>query len=871
MARYALVVGITEYENFQRLPKAATDAEAIARIMRRHHYDVTLLPRKLLNNEWVFAQDASLTCKVLGEELQNLLRKRGRHEALIYIAGHGFKATNLMGKEKGYLATSDSKRDGTNAIHINDLNDLIRESDLSSLVLLLDCCHAGFMVENKDLMQSTKIAVGHKHNYCLIAACRDFEKAREGEIHGIFTEAILKGLSPKKAIRGEINSSDLLSSTSRDLRNSGQEVIQASSGLPISILNFPDQRAVIKNFEEDIDPYRGLEAFEKGQAKFFFGRRKVVEDIRLVLDKDGFVALIGASGSGKSSVMRAGLIPWLEANGWEILDPIKPGFEPLVELRKTFLRYFKDTTKERQLKSFIEDAKTYPNGLVDIVDNLPSQTKFLLIIDQFEELLTLCPDEEEKQRFIQLITQVTRTSKSCLYIAITIRADFFRSCLEYTDLTSLLNQYLVLMPPLVREDLEEAIRKPAEILGYQFDMGLLAAIFDDVGKERGCLPLLQFTLKELWRSRDTENRLLKLEEYKKLGGVIGSLNRRANEIYQSLDQQDKIWARQLFLYLIQINANEPSTRQRQPKDEIIKLLLGHESNFQNPNKSKIENKRKKQKIEDLIDKFVQERLLVTDIDGEVVWVDLVHEALIEQWTEFSDWQQRERIRRQVELRRQPVRQKPYLEPLTTAQQELYNWIFEYIQNNDHPPSIRQMMRAMNLRSPAPIQSRLEHLKSKGYIDWGEGKARTIQIIHSASSDVPVSSSGIPILGVISTQSLTEVFPYSEIDHIDFSEILLNPNCFALEVRGQGMIDELVNHGDIAVMESILDPNSIKNGSIVAVLVENKTILRCFSRKGDKIILKSGNENQEEYPTIEFFASQVNVQGSLIGVWRSHKI
>ncbi len=201
-----------------------------------------------------------------------------------------------------------------------------------------------------------------------------------------------------------------------------------------------------------------------------------------------------------------------------------------------------------------------------------------------------------------------------------------------------------------------------------------------------------------------------------------------------------------------------------------------------------------------------------------------------------------------------------MEPLTEAQQELYDWLVDYIRANQHSPSIRQMMRAMDLKSPAPVQSRLEHLKAKGYIDWSEGKARTIRLLQA-------NSPGVPIRGAIAAGGLVEAFPDTEVEHLDFGHLQLNPRYFALRVRGLSMIDALIDDGDVVILEPAPDPKAIKNGTIVAARVEGQTTLKYYHRKGSKVTLQPGNPDTHAYPPIEVSASQLEIQGILVGVWR----
>ena len=201
-----------------------------------------------------------------------------------------------------------------------------------------------------------------------------------------------------------------------------------------------------------------------------------------------------------------------------------------------------------------------------------------------------------------------------------------------------------------------------------------------------------------------------------------------------------------------------------------------------------------------------------------------------------------------------------MEPLTEAQQQLYDWLVDYIHTSQHAPSIRQMMRAMNLRSPAPVQSRLEHLRSKGYIDWTEGKARTIRILGGAPA-------GVPVLGAITAGGLVE--PFSDtVEQLDLSPLFRQPGNFALRVIGDSMIEDLIAEGDVVIMQPVSDSDQLKNGLIVAARVEGHgTTLKHFYRKGEQVTLKPANS---KYLPIEVAANRVQVQGVLVGVWRDYE-
>ena len=195
--------------------------------------------------------------------------------------------------------------------------------------------------------------------------------------------------------------------------------------------------------------------------------------------------------------------------------------------------------------------------------------------------------------------------------------------------------------------------------------------------------------------------------------------------------------------------------------------------------------------------------------------------------------------------------------LSYAQNELYLWIKNYIKDFQHSPSIRQMMDAMGLKSPAPIQSRLKHLQEKGYISWQEGKARTLQLVEEVLD-------GIPIMGSVAAGGLIETF--SDVnENLNIAEIFKKKDVFALTVNGDSMIDACIADGDMVLMEPIKDYYSLKNGTIVTALVPGLgTTLKYFFKKGDKIFLEAANPS---YKPIELNIDEVVFQGKLLAVWR----
>ena len=196
--------------------------------------------------------------------------------------------------------------------------------------------------------------------------------------------------------------------------------------------------------------------------------------------------------------------------------------------------------------------------------------------------------------------------------------------------------------------------------------------------------------------------------------------------------------------------------------------------------------------------------------------------------------------------------------LTDAQNELFEWIKNYIKDFQHSPSIRQMMKGMGLRSPAPIQSRLRHLQEKGYISWQEGRARTLQLVND------LATTNVPILGSIAAGGLIE--SYSDVsEELNVTETLQKKGVFALTVNGDSMKDAYIADGDMVLMEPVFEQSSVKNGMIVSAMVSGLgTTLKYFFRKGNQIILEAANA---DYEPIKLDKDLVSIQGKLLAVWR----
>jgi repressor LexA len=200
---------------------------------------------------------------------------------------------------------------------------------------------------------------------------------------------------------------------------------------------------------------------------------------------------------------------------------------------------------------------------------------------------------------------------------------------------------------------------------------------------------------------------------------------------------------------------------------------------------------------------------------------------------------------------------PAPQELTSAQQELYDWLQDYIASHRHSPSIRQMVEAMGLRSPAPIQSRLRHLQQKGWITWQEGQARTLQLLGGRPA-------GIPVLGSVAAGGLIDPAA-DDRDRLDLQPLLENRDLFALTVNGDSMVEAHIADGDVVLMEPVADPTRLRDGTIVSALVAGSgTTLKHFHRQGRQVRLEAANP---AYPPLLLPADQVQIQGRLVAVWR----
>ncbi|NDE91524.1 MAG: hypothetical protein EB059_10410 [Alphaproteobacteria bacterium] len=371
-------------------------------------------------------------------------------------------------------------------------------------------------------------------------------------------------------------------------------------------------------------PYQGLNSFTPNTAEFFLGREETVKIINDKLASDNFVPIIGRSGSGKSSVLHAGVRPALDASIHVIC--LTPGSDPIGKIIASSEEILK---KEGCRMSRVQDicSSLRSNGTTArLMEAISPQNRYIIFVDQFEEVFTLCASKGEQQVFVNHLTAIAGYKDFRLSLVLAIRADFVQSCLEYRELTALFQSQAVYVAPMNLEDLRRVIQEPAKKMGYDFPEGLTSLIIDDIGKAEDYLPLLQYTLTQLWNRRNKERRCISLEDYTSLGRVTGCLNECAENMFNSLDESQQSAVKSVFMRLVRTHDEVLDAKQRRSKQSMLNIV----QSSANP----------ESEFNDLLDQLIKSRLITLDDSGD--WIDLAHEALMVGWSRFADWRQEDR-------------------------------------------------------------------------------------------------------------------------------------------------------------------------------------------------------------------------------------
>jgi WD40 repeat protein len=374
------------------------------------------------------------------------------------------------------------------------------------------------------------------------------------------------------------------------------------------------------------NPYKGLRAFQIADATDFFGREALIQlllaRMQEAMPAARFLAVVGPSGSGKSSVVHAGLLPELRKGAlpgsqhW-FLAEMNPGTNPLQELETALLR-----VAVKRPAHLLDQLRQDQHGLLHAIQGLlpgGAETELVLVIDQFEELFTFIEDEATRVHVLNSLHAAVTDPQSRLRLIVTLRADFYDRPLLYSGFGNLMRQRTEALVPLAPEELQHAIVGPARRVGLMLEPDLIAAMLHDVSEQPGALPLLQYALTELFERR--QGRKLTLEAYRASGGLLGALVQRAEEIYGGLNDVEQEAARQLFLRLVALGEGAEDTRRRVQRAELMSVADdGHA-------------------LDRVIDTYCQYRLLTLDHDPITrgPTVEVAHEALIRTWDRLRNW------------------------------------------------------------------------------------------------------------------------------------------------------------------------------------------------------------------------------------------
>ncbi|MCI0634096.1 MAG: protein kinase [Actinobacteria bacterium] len=371
------------------------------------------------------------------------------------------------------------------------------------------------------------------------------------------------------------------------------------------------------------NPYKGLRPFTEADADDFFGREAFVERL-LKRWRSGpqvrFLAVVGPSGSGKSSAVRAGLVPALRrggihgSQGWFITDLV-PGRHPMDELEAALLRVAQEPPPR-----LLEILESGPRGLLHAVDRVvPKDAELVLVVDQFEEVFTLTEDEAERSLLLESLRVAAVDPTSRVRVVATLRADFYDRPLAYPRFGELVGSNTEVVTTLAPDELERAIVRPASSVGQTVESALVAQVASDVAEQPGALPLVQYALTELFERRQ-EGRLT-LQAYREIGGVGGAIAASAEHLFETrkLDGRDAV--RELFLSLVTLGEGTPDTRRRVRLSELSRAETDPKA------------------MESALDAYGRHRLLTFDRDPATrePTVEVAHEALLGAWDRLRGW------------------------------------------------------------------------------------------------------------------------------------------------------------------------------------------------------------------------------------------
>ena len=672
-ANHALIIGINDYQNgIKKLETPANDASHLAKILsEKHGYEVHLLVKNC-------TKDRLRT--FIAEEFSSLVRENDR--VLFYFAGHGIALDGEDGPE-GYLVPEDA--DSTNReslLSMRDLHNWLNKLNCRHMLSILDCCFAGtFRWASTRHINTTGLEVLHRERFerfiqspawqVITSAAYDQQaldivahKAigsrglieESGVQHSPFALALFRALQgeadliPKNGGDGVITATELYLYLRQQVEQGNERnarFVQTPGFWPLNkhekgeyifltpghVLNLPPA----PELTEDLNPWRGLKSYnyDEEQSELFFGRDQEIKELAGKVKEQPFTAVLGASGTGKSSLVKAGLLPYLEKEinnldqyregeneKWLILPPLRPGATPIANLKNLLIENFAFYGEHVNLYPFNKNVEAFSELIFNWSQQNPGQ-KLLLVVDQLEELVTLC-DEEVRERFLTILAQTIQQHPNIFRLIVTLRNDFEPQFDETASLVEVWKTARYILPPMDQADLRQVIEGPASIRILYFDPPeLVDNLINEVIQTPGALPLLSFTLSEMYLQylqSGRGNRALIQEDYEALGKVIGSLRKRANDEYDKLpDDLYRDTMYRIMLRMISLEGGEITRRQ------VNRTELDYPTHEEN------------NRVDVVLNRLINARLLVTSEEDREVTYEPAHDALVSAWDQLLRW------------------------------------------------------------------------------------------------------------------------------------------------------------------------------------------------------------------------------------------
>ncbi|MGD1807444.1 caspase family protein [Dapis sp. BLCC M126] len=736
MNREALVVGINHYPLLrdgsghpQDLIKPAADAEAIAQLLETSgNFHVQRFPEVKIEGYWQVdphAKTKNSSINPLKEAISKLFNPQNNipETALLFFVGNSV-LDEEGGVQEGFLATSDTNPEkGKWGISLHWLSQLLQKSPVKQQIVWLDCYYQEKKINFLQTALGNIESTDNDRCFIFVSQPAEATTIQINSEHSFLTNYLLEALEPENNPNGWVTNYSLIDYLNQKLNLSIQPPVFHNSGNEI-ILTGEKENTENTDLTAGVCPYKGLAAFEFNDKdfKYFYGRKNLVNLLLEKVRSRNFLAVVGASGIGKSSIVKAGLLYQLKlgqrlsgSNTWPILI-IRPSEHPLKNLAAAFVDYQLQTlltpvkelsstplqhqqererspklsiyppppppihkTKRTRIKSSLTPPPTTKNsgnenleegrektnieriihspleieelinqgasGFRQVLKNTQA-SRIVMVIDQFEEVFTLCSDKIERQQFFECLmgaidrSYLGNSNASGLLLIITMGAEFLGKCFEqeYSGLARQIQSHLVTVTPMTRLELQQAIAEPAKQVGIEIHPELVEQMIIDT-ENYGSLPLLQYTLTELWQQ--SRGNQFTLNQYINLGGVKGCLEKQGYAIYHSFNARERQVAKQIFLKLVQINEDTVASCKQVLKTNLItpKQSLAIVS--------KVLKKIAKARLI-LITKFTNYQ----NSNQTVTVVELAHNTIINNWSQLNFW---------VESNREAIKQKPGME------------------------------------------------------------------------------------------------------------------------------------------------------------------------------------------------------------------